>query len=390
MQEVVIRPSEFVKPPISIDVSHVSQAEPIAAAQKIIIQQDAVSQATPSLKDRIFRKIQDRMSSVRLSSRGHRTWSFEPVRKTSGFGVVTSKTLSASPSKLEQPGNRSESKSTPLDTPAEVEHVISPIPANAMDLGTIGDLCAFLSVQNRTTGTLDDDDSHQAFTFSKLTDKQQREVTSTTRLHSFCELLDAHHQMKISISRRARFEIATHIASALLQAHLSPWLSSKWTKNDFQFFLDIDTYSVSSIYPSVCREFAARPDTTLTADQDTDHNSTSQQDNEEETRTRLFTLGVMILELIFGHTIEACQFRREYLGADGRPNDQTDVSTARRWSRRVLGESGPDVSDVVRRCLDCSFGPQPSFADGRFREAVYVGVILPLANYTKLWPEVMP
>lgn len=56
----------------------------------------------------------------------------------------------------------------------------------------------------------------------------------------------------------------------------------------------------------------------------------------------------------------------------------------------MLGESGLDVADDVRRCLDCSFGPQSSFADGRFREAVYAGVILPLANYTKLWPEVMP
>lgn len=148
--------------------------------------------------------------------------------------------------------------------------------------------------------------------------------------------------------------------------------------------------SISSIYPSVCREFTARPEITLQDNACGDQNSDGEQDNEEETRTRLFTLGVMILELMFGHTIEACQFRREYLGADGRPNDQTDASTARRWSRRVLGESGADMSDVVRRCLDCSFGPQPSFADGRFREAVYAGVILPLASYTKLWPEVMP
>ncbi|KAK7698536.1 hypothetical protein SLS64_012404 [Diaporthe eres] len=176
----------------------------------------------------------------------------------------------------------------------------------------------------------------------------------------------------------------------MLPTHLSPWLSPKWTKNDFYFFFDTESYSISSIYPSVCREFTARPETAIPDDEDTEHDPNAQQDNEEETRTRLFTLGVMILELIFGHTIEACQFRREYLGADGRPNDQTDVSTARRWSRRVLGESGPDVSDVVRRCLDCSFGPQPSFADARFREAVYVGVILPLSDYTKLWPEVMP
>ncbi|KAI7781263.1 hypothetical protein LA080_014922 [Diaporthe eres] len=286
--------------------------------------------------------------------------------------------------------NSLENVSPPLGTVVEVGHATSPVRGNAMELEPVGDLCTFLTEQNRTAGTLGDEDSQRTFTFSKISNKRQNQVTAKARLHSFSELWDAHHQMKINISRRGRFEIATHLASALLQTHLSPWLSPKWTKNDFYFFVDTESYSISSIYPSVCSEFAATPDTAIPDDEDTDPDPTAQRDNEEETRTRLFTLGVMILELIFGHTIEACQFRREYLGADGRPNDQTDVSAARRWSRRVLGESGPDVSDVVRRCLDCSFGPQPSFADARFREAVYVGVILPLSDYTKLWPEVMP
>lgn len=390
VQEVQIRPNEFVSPPSSIDVSHVRQAGSITAVQKTIMQQESVSRATPGLKDRMWSRLRDRMSAMRFSSVRHRRSPSGPIKNKLGFRIATSKTSSTSSTMFEHLEDSLEKVSHPLGTVVEVGHATSPVRGNAMELEPVGDLCTFLTEQNRTAGTLDDEDSQRTFTFSKISNKRQNQVTAKARLHSFSELLDAHHQMKINISRRGRFEIATHLASALLQTHLSPWLSPKWTKNDFYFFVDTESYSISSIYPSVCREFAARPDTAIPDDEDTEPDPTAQQDNEEETRTRLFTLGVMILELIFGHTIEACQFRREYLGADGRPNDQTDVSTARRWSRRVLGESGPDVSDVVRRCLDCSFGPQPSFADARFREAVYVGVVLPLSDYTKLWPEVMP
>jgi len=108
-------------------------------------------------------------------------------------------------------------------------------------------------------------------------------------------------------------------------------------------------------------------------------------EKEETVRACLFTVGVIILELIFGHGIEDCLFRKDYLGNDNQPNDQTDISTARRWARKVTGESGANVADAVRRCLDCSFGPRPDFGNVRFREAVYEGVVKPLAGYGRVW-----
>ncbi|KAI1126862.1 hypothetical protein F5Y10DRAFT_243894 [Nemania abortiva] len=95
-----------------------------------------------------------------------------------------------------------------------------------------------------------------------------------------------------------------------------------------------------------------------------------------------------IFELIFGHNIEDCIFRRGYFGYDNKPTDQTDISIARKCADSVLGETGPLIDDAVRRCLDCSFGPKPDFRDIRFRESVYEGVIKPLAEYKKTWPEV--
>ncbi|KAK2605571.1 hypothetical protein N8I77_008400 [Diaporthe amygdali] len=388
MQEIAIRRDESVKPPSSINVSYVSQSDPITAVQQTVFQQQFISHANPDLKHRIMKKLQNRISAMRSPVKYRRSLS-EPVKKI-GFGLDTSRSSTTSSTRAERPVDPVKSKSTLIGALAEVQGASNPLPEDTAGFGPIDDICTFLTEQDRTAGTLDDDDDFQSsFVLSKLP-KEQLQFTDKAMLHSFCELLDAHHQMKINVSRRDRFEIATHVASALLQTHLSPWLSPKWTKNDFYFLVDMEAQSICSRYPLVCREFAATTSSTTLAGEDAEQNLNSQQESEEETRARLFTLGVMILELMFGHNIEACQFRSEYFGVDGRPNDQTDISTARRWSRRVLGESGPDISDVVRRCLDCSFGPQPSFADGRFREAVYAGVILPLASYTKLWPEVMP
>lgn len=336
-QEVIIRPTDLLKPPSSIDVSNVRQADRITTVQNSMIQQGSVSRPQPGLRNRFLKRLHARMSAVRLPSVRHRAPPSGPVKKKAEADVVTSKTSSAAStaSTIFERLEKTSEKSTPLGEIAQVEHATSLFREKATAPEPIDDLCVFLTERTRATGTLDDDDSHRTLTFSKISDEQKQQVTGKSRPYSFCELLDAHYQMKINISRQGRFEIAKHIASALLQTHLSPWLSPKWTKNDFFFFVDMEKYSISTIYPSVCREFPTGPDTTITTDQgNTDHDAAAQQDNEEETRARLFTLGVMILELMFGHAIEACQFRREYLGADGRPNDQTDVSTARRWSRR--------------------------------------------------------
>jgi hypothetical protein len=182
--------------------------------------------------------------------------------------------------------------------------------------------------------------------------------------------------------------MAVHIASALLQIQASPWLSTRWSKHDFYFLVDPD--NLYSSYPYVTQTFASG--TTEPPPQTTNaHTPPSPQSaSEEDIRASLFTIGVIILELIFGHNIESCSFRRRYYGADDQPNDQTDLCTARTWARKVLGECGAEIDDVVRRCLDCSFGPKPRFEDKTFREAVYKGVVRPLADYLKTWEPSMP
>lgn len=201
-------------------------------------------------------------------------------------------------------------------------------------------------------------------------------ASAAAKLVPLPKLLQDHHQARTDLSRDNRFAMAAHITSVLLQAYMSPWLPTTWSKGDICFLVNAGV--LCSSHPYLTRNFAR-------ANSDAATRTRSWQScDEEATRTCLFTVGVTILELIFGYSIESCSFRKDYFGADNKPNDQTDISTARRWAKKVLGECGPDISDVVRRCLDCSFGPRPDLSDTRFREAVYEGVIKPLVGYSKI------
>ncbi|KUI72164.1 hypothetical protein VM1G_07495 [Cytospora mali] len=335
-----------------------------------------------SLRAEEVAKWHEGKSALKMSLRNGEESSSGSAEKTVGFQLPLSlpEPSVASPSSAEQL-RASPKKRIPSSAPVPA----SPLPASTKDLEPIADLCAFLVGEDQKVGRLDDDDSDRTLEFSKLSKKQSMKVTGKEKVLSFSELLKRYQDSGIVISRRDRFEMATHIASALLQTYRSPWLPPQWTKGNFYFLADDERRLVCSRYPLVSRKFASSPLT----DDDGDENPSPQQQL-DQARECLSTLGIMILELIFGKPIEDCKFRCNYYGVDGRPNDQTDVSTAQRWASEVLGDSGPEISDVVRRCLDCSFGPEPNFADVRFREAVYEGVIQPLRNYAKLWREVMP
>ena len=211
-------------------------------------------------------------------------------------------------------------------------------------------------------------------------------IPNTARLTPVPELLDAYQRDDIELARQRRFGMAVHIASALLQTQMSPWLSNRWSKYELYFLADSQT--IYSDHPYVSQTFV--PDLTDPPEPLRNKPSNLLPIFEDDSRACLFTVGVIILELIFGCNIESCKFRHFYYGSNNQPNDQTDVSTARRWAQQVLGECGAEIADVVRRCLDCSFGPKPSFKDKSFREAVYDGVIRPLTDYSKIWPVTVP
>lgn len=179
-----------------------------------------------------------------------------------------------------------------------------------------------------------------------------------------------------AMSRQERFTIAATLASSLLQLHSTPWLHDRWTKTDIMLNHD---ESLGRIIPDplLRAEFRSTNATSATT------NSSSPQTF--NTKAALSGLGIMLLELCFGKPIEDHPSREQYLRPDQKPNAFTDITTARVWHEEVLGEVGYEVSDAIRRCLDCSFGPKPNLEDKEFQEAVFDGVVLPLQEFLSIW-----
>lgn len=287
-------------------------------------------------------------------------------------------------SKLSEPRSSSNSEQANLVTPSPktISPPVTIIGSSKLPCHLIKDLCWSLrNCQEPSFGVIADEHDRQ-FQLCRLPEPGPAiTAPDTAGLVSLRDVLEANHEESIDIARQCRFEMAAHIASALLQIQTSPWLSTRWSKHDFYFLAD--SHALYSNYPYVSQSFDPRFEDSLTL-------TTNTPVCEEDTRTALFTVGVIILELIFGHNIESCDFRPRYYGANNQANDLTNMCTARKWAKKVLGECGPDIDDVVRRCLDCSFGPRPNFQDPRFREAVYEGVIKPLAEHLKIWQPLVP
>ena len=299
-----------------------------------------------------------------------------PQTSISGTATVTTKKKARfDQSALVGTTNRSASTGSPSTsgTSANRSHII--------------DLCSSLrKSSDASLGIMIDQHSRQIQLTRCAKPGRFTTAPDTVGLRPLSQILRDHHNAIIDVPRQRRFGMALHVACALLQIQMSPWLSHKWSKDEFQFLCD--TQTVHSDNPHVCQVFFSN--TTLTSGQGTCRpTATAVVITEDETRASL-QIGVVILELLFGHNIEDCGFRRLYYGPNNQPNEWTDLCTARKWATKVLGECGVEIADVVRRCLDCSFGPRPNFQDKRFREAVYEGVIRPLADYSKIWQVAQP
>lgn len=372
-QEVVIQPAEVsvaAPPVIETEISYVQQAARFTAMQE---------------ETKIKGK---RLSFSRLLSRSSET---TKMQKSTPLGPAPSP--AGGNNKLSPQLRKQAHFTTPTHAIANsVAHVQNPritiTDSSGLSFRHVADLCSSLrTCQESALGVIVDEFDRQFQLFKSPESGPVITAPDTARLISLPELLEAYHQASIDIARQRRFEMAAHIASGLLQIRKSPWLS-RWSKHEFYFLADSQT--IYSDYPYVSRSLSPRtadpslPTTTIpVAPSPTVY-------DEENTRAALFTVGKIVLELIFGRNIESCDFRHEYYGPNNQPNDQTDIGTARKWAEKVLGECGVEIADVVGRCLNCAFGPRPNFQDERFREAVYEGVIKPLADYQKAWQVVMP
>ena len=124
----------------------------------------------------------------------------------------------------------------------------------------------------------------------------------------------------IRLTRQQRYKLASVLASSLLQLQTTPWLTDKLNKTNILFFRQGSTVVVE--HPYIQHTFPSsksiRP-------------AISQVVDRLAVRNSLSNLGILLLELCFGQTIETQELRKPYLGQDGKPLPSTNYMTARDW-----------------------------------------------------------
>lgn len=101
----------------------------------------------------------------------------------------------------------------------------------------------------------------------------------------------------------------------------------------------------------------------------------------KETREQLYTLGILLLELFFGASLETQPRRKTFLGPDGKPNEFTEGSTAYELLNQVELECGDILRWAIDRCLYCDFRPDPDPSDPKFVQAVLELVVIPIKQF---------
>ncbi|CAD0029152.1 unnamed protein product [Aureobasidium pullulans] len=167
--------------------------------------------------------------------------------------------------------------------------------------------------------------------------------------------------------RKERYEIALVLASSHLQLHSSSWLEAGWS-NSSVFFL-VENEKPCFDRPYLRRNFAS--------------NSTPIPYTGFD--LPFATLGIILLELCFGMTLDDSPYRAKHLAPDGSTNPAQDREAAWEWAKDVVGESGQEYARAVQWCLEKWRVRED---DPAWRAEFHSNVVEVLETaYKKTWPE---
>lgn len=175
--------------------------------------------------------------------------------------------------------------------------------------------------------------------------------------------------------RDLRLKTINRLATTVLTLVGTPWVEDIWASRNFVLCCHLDCPRHNQLHFS--QHFARS---------DVQSDKVVWQTNEAQVTTLLFALGVMLVELLFCRRIRSNAQRHEIEPPDPQPGDPSECPSSYAWISRVRDRYGPHISDAVRRCLTCSFGPQPDLGHKGFREAFYAQVVAPLRNWNQPWP----
>lgn len=261
------------------------------------------------------------------------------------------------------------------DTTPETSNVPEPSAASLQNMA-IKEFCDTFAVSSETPSSLGFLGPHQGMRLWLETQPMSTSAVGTEKLSVF--ILN-------TPSRYARMSAGYSMLITLITLGPTPWISSTWDRSNV-FFSRIGglakngSYSAFLAHSTHDKAFQSRHTTLAVHD---DHPATMGN----FARTLLFNIGVLLMELVFGDTLEQQSWRKEYLdGVTGEPNDVTDLCTALRWQKQVETEFGDKLAEAIRRCIVCSFD-STDLGSMAFMQAVWRGVVEPVEAFLSAWGD---
>ncbi|EAA32616.2 hypothetical protein GE21DRAFT_6576 [Neurospora crassa] len=183
-------------------------------------------------------------------------------------------------------------------------------------------------------------------------------------------------------SKAARLKIALTVAHSLLELFPSPWLPGEWDKNDIYFSVSPDGSVNTDVPFLISRNGSART------------SNAQNQEGREPTVERtaytlrppdhtkiLLSLGILILELWFGQSLESQPSWEANFGPNGKEKEFTKFNAAATWQRMVGDDGGPRLHNITHRCVHGNFGlDAQSLQDSELISAVYEKVVMELQH----------
>ncbi|KAF3804198.1 hypothetical protein GCG54_00000548 [Colletotrichum gloeosporioides] len=159
-----------------------------------------------------------------------------------------------------------------------------------------------------------------------------------------------------------RIRLATKLAYTIIGFGTSAWFPQGWDDGDITVCLKprpIPFYYHLSMRQALRRDI---------------------KNAQHHAEMAVFTLGVIILQVIYQKRLEEQPFYRKYW-VDGKPSDFTLELAAREWQQSVEKEYGPSIADVIFRCVHLKFSITPDLEKEEFIQEMLLTVIEPLEDF---------
>ncbi len=199
------------------------------------------------------------------------------------------------------------------------------------------------------------------------------------------DVLEQQSGLQPLTSLKEKIRLGLAIASSVLQLSKTPWLPEVPTSKNVHFFQRGRLLSYQQ--PFLLRTFPERPSSSQRSRLGEDNSETGSAPTMVDRNTTLFALGIMLLEIMLGSTLDKLREpHEEKMAFDG---DEfgiiRDSVTALRLLEKRVALINPVYKAVVERCMGCTAGQD--LDDESFRQDVYNGVVMELEEilgHTKL------